>query len=412
MQSVERLRAREEPTNAGIPTVGVDVHLALPGGNQDSRVRLSFHGATPLGTSSGTGEAVHLVDATFERAEYLEAVERHAGLLQEVEPGVFGFKSEVTRARVESTADEVLLELFRRAGRYGGKGCLYAVDHVHEFAAPLFENKNLADWSLLDIDRALLRLELSTAKRRGKMAAEADYADEIRLMQRKQNLGMNAILSISLALARGVAHVRGQDLYEFLREEMLVIIERLAAVQGVTIHGSRFQDYVCALREVNMKLEARNETLHETLRDLTGIYKEHDEQASAPPPRIPALSRCPRRGANIPRAGKRAYRCPEHRHCSRPTAPTGSKAEHGTALRRYLQTMAFLHRRYRMFEIANHRIFRAGDSLIVPYDAHGRLSIHAVQEDSTQIVTQLRLPQGTLITDELVVLNSPAGRAK
>ena len=70
-------------------------------------------------------------------------------------------------------------------------------------------------------------------------------------MQRKQNLGMNAILSISLALARGVAHVRGQDLYEFLREEMLVIIERLAALHGVAIQGSRFEDYVTALREVN-----------------------------------------------------------------------------------------------------------------------------------------------------------------
>ena len=82
--------------------------------------------------------------------------------------------------------------------------------------------------------------------------------------------------------------------------------------------------------------------------------------------------------------------------------PNGVEDEHRMALRRYLQTMAFLHRRYRMFEIANHRIFRAGDSLIVPYDAHGRLSIHAVQEDSTQIITQLRLPQGTLITDDLI----------
>jgi len=398
---VERLRAREEPTNAGIPTVGVDVHLALPGGNKDSRVRLSFHGATPLGTSSGTGAAVHLVDATFERAEYLEAVERHAGLLQEVEPGMFGFKSEVTRAQVESTADEALLELFRRAGRYGGKGCLYAVDHVHEFAAPLFENKNLADWSLLDIDRALLRLELSTAKRRGKITAGAEHEDEIQVMQRKQNLGMNAILSISLALARGVAHVRGQDLYEFLREEMLVIIERLAAVQGVTIHGSRFEDYITALREVNMKLEGKNESLHETLRDVTGIYKKGEERISAPPPRVPDLAVVPDEEPTF-RVQESEHIAALNRALLAAYGPNGVEDEHRTALRRYLQTMAFLHRRYRMFEIANHRIFRAGDSLIVPYDAHGRLSIHEVQEDSTQIIAQLRLPQGTLITDELV----------
>ena len=91
--TVERLRAREEPTNAGIPTVGVDVQLAVPGASPDSRVRMSFHGATPLGTSSGTGEAVHLVDGVFERAEYLEAVEQHSQLMHEVEPGVFAFNS-------------------------------------------------------------------------------------------------------------------------------------------------------------------------------------------------------------------------------------------------------------------------------------------------------------------------------
>jgi enolase len=399
--TVERLRAREEPTNAGIPTVGVDVQLALPGSNRDSRVRLSFHGATPLGTSSGTGEAVHLVDATFEGAEYLEAVECHSDLLQESEAGVFGFRSEVTRARVESTTDEVLIELFRRAGRYGGKGCLYAVDNVHEFAAPLFENKNLADWSLLDIDRTLLKLELATATRRGKITAEAEYEDEIRLMQRKQNLGMNAILSISLALARGVAHVRGQDLYEFLREEMLVIVERLAAIQGVTIHGSRFQDYMAALREVNMQLGDKDEALYETLRELTGIYRKHDENAAAPPPRIPALNFVPDQEPTF-QAQESEHIAALNRALYSAYGPNGADEERSTALRRYLQTMAFLHRRYRMFEIANHRIFRTGDSMIVPYNAHGRLSIHAVTENSTQVITQLRLPQGTLSTDDLL----------
>ena len=42
--------------------------------------------------------------------------------------------------------------------------------------------------------------------------------------------------------------------------------------------------------------------------------------------------------------------------------------------------MTLLGRRYRMFEIANHRIFKAEDSLIVPYDAHGSLSIYVVQQ--------------------------------
>jgi len=399
--TVERLRAREEPTNAGIPTVGVDVHLTMPGANSDSPVRMSFHGATPLGTSAGTGEAVHLVDATFERAEYLEAVERHAELMDEVEPGVFAFKSSVTRSQVESSGDDSLLALFRRAGRYGGKGCLNAVDHVHEFAAPFFEEKNVAVWSLFDIDRALLKLELSTAMRREKIAAGARPEEEISLMQRKQNLGMNALLSCSLALARGVAHVRGQDLYEFLREEMLVIIESLAAAHGVTIHGSRFDDYVNALSEVNTTLEKQGKPLFEALREVTGIYMAREERSPVPAPRVPSVTPVPDEEppfsvreqdqiAALNRALLTAY------------GEGGSEKEHKAALRCYLETMAFLHQRIRMFEIANHRVFKSGDSLIVPYDAHGRLSILAVGDDSTQLIAQLRLPHGTLVTDELI----------
>ncbi len=80
----------------------------------------------------------------------------------------------------------------------------------------------------------------------------------------------------------------------------------------------------------------------------------------------------------------------------------GSEDEHKSALRCYLETMALLSRRYRMFEIANHRIFRMDDSLLVPYDAHGRLSIYVLGEDSSQIIRRLRLPHGTLVTDKLI----------
>jgi enolase len=398
---VEKVRAREEPTNAGIPTVGVDVQLAMPGAHPDSSIRMSFHGATPLGTSAGSGEAVHLVDATFERAEYLEAVERHQDMLQEVEPGVFAFRADETRATVKSTGHRVLLKLFKRASRYGGKGCLYAVDNVHEFAAPLFEQKNVAQWSLIDIDRALLNLEILTAGRRGKITAATGAEDRINLAQRKQNLGMNAILSISLAMARGVAHVRGQDLYEFLREEMLMIIELLAAEQGVIIHGSRFSDYVTALREANMKLEAQNIPLHEKLREVSAIYEQQDEQVSAPPPPKPAVMTVP--DDEPPLAANEAEMIETlNQKLLAAYGVDGAEKHHKSALRQYLRTMAFMSRRFRMFEIANHRIFRAGNLLIVPYDAHGRLSIHALQPESSQIIRQLRLPHGTLVTDELL----------
>ena len=399
--TVERVRAREEPTNAGIPTVGVDVQLAMPGAQPDSHIRMTFHGATPLGTSAGSGEAVHLVDASFEQAEYLEAVERHRAMLLETEPGVFAFRDDVTRSKVESTGHEVLLRLFKRASRYGGKGCLYAVDHVHEFAAPFFEQKNVAQWGLIDIDRALLNLEISTARRRGKITDEMGNEDRIRLAQRKQNLGMNAILSISLAMARGVAHVRGQDLYEFLREEMLMIIERLAAEQGVVINGSRFSDYVTALREANTKLEAQNTPLHEKLREVSGIYREQDERISMPSPPRPAVKAVPDDEPPFAINETESIETLNQKLLAA-YGVDGVEEQLKSALRQYLRTMAFMNRRFRMFEIANHRIFRAGNVLIVPYDAHGWLSIYSLEAKSSQIIRQLRLPHGTLVTDELL----------
>ncbi len=321
--------------------------------------------------------------------------------MREVEPGVYTFNTRLTRTQIESTGDKALLALYLRAERYGGMGCLNAVDHVHEFAAPYFEGKNVANWSLLDIDRALLRLELSTAKRRGKITGDTSQEDKVRLMQRKQNLGMNAILSISLALARGVAHVRGQDLYEFLREELLVIIERLAAAHGVAIPGSRFDDYLAALREVNTNLEAQSLPLYAALREVTGIYRRHEEPAAMPVPYIPPVIPVPDE--------EESFSVQEHEHIAALNqsllasyGALGNADEHKTTLRRYLQTMTFLGQRHRMFEIANHRIFKAGDTLIVPYDAHGKLTIYLLRESSEQLVTQLRLPHGSLITDEFV----------
>jgi enolase len=404
---VTRLRAREEPTNAGIPTVGVDVELALPAAGDGGSVRMMFHGATPLGTSAGTGEAFHLVDAVFEGAEYLEVVRRYGDLLREVEPGVYAVRPE---AQVPNTADEVLLELQRRARRYGGKGCLFAVDHVHEFVAPLFEDQNVAGWGLLDIDRALLGLELATAERRGKIAGDAPLEEQIRIMQRKQNLGMNAILSTSLALVRGIARVRGQELYEFLREELLVIIERLTAFHGVAIMGSRFEDYGVALRQVNAKLEAQKKPLHQALREVTALYERQRQQPSAPHPQLPEPVAAPvieqpfdtpeqERIAALNRTLVAAY-------CG-----NGSDESHSAALRCYLETMAFLGRRYPTFEIANHRVFRAGNHLLVPYDAQGRLAVHAADEEGSRVVAERRLPHGSLITDQRVAqLAGESGR--
>jgi enolase len=405
---VTRLRAREEPTNAGIPTVGVDVELELPAGGESGSVRMMFHGATPLGTSAGTGEAVHLVDAVFEGAEYLEVVRRHGDLLREVEPGVYALRTDAVPA---NTSDEVLMDLRRRALRYGGKGCLFAVDHVHEFVAPLFEGQNVASWGLLDIDRALLGLELATAERRGKIAGDAPLEEQIRIMQRKQNLGMNAILSTSLALVRGVARARGQELYEFLREELLVIIERLTAFHGVAITGSRFEEYVAALRRVNAKLEAQKKPLHQALREVTALYERQRQQPSVPHPRIPGPAVAPVTEQPFDNPEQERIAALDHTLVTA-YCVNGSEAARSAALRCYLETMAFVGRRYPTFEIANHRVFRAANRLLVPYDAQGRLAVHAVDEQGSEVIAERRLPHGTLITDQRIAeLAGESGRA-
>jgi len=51
-------------------------------------------------------------------------------------------------------------------------------------------------------------------------------------MQRKGNLGMNAILSQSLALARLTAHMQGKELWEILRETIHETIARTIANNG------------------------------------------------------------------------------------------------------------------------------------------------------------------------------------
>jgi hypothetical protein len=90
----------------------------------------------------------------------------------------------------------------------------------------------------------------------------------------------------------------------------------------------------------------------------------------------------------------------------------GSEAARSAALRCYLETMAFVGRRYPTFEIANHRVFRAANRLLVPYDAQGRLAVHAVDEQGSEVIAERRLPHGTLITDQRIAeLAGESGRA-
>jgi enolase len=266
---IRKFTSYEEATNAGIPTVGVEMEVNVP----SVGAALRFKGATPLGTSAGTGEAIHLVDSLIEYADHRELIDKHPNLFQKTEAGVYEFNQKVGAAQVKATKDAKLTELFRRASRYEGKGCLNAVGNVLNKIAPQFEGKNITKLTLRDIDATLLKLERDLAIERGKVSA-GDTEGQKQVMQRKQNLGMNAILSVSLALARAVAHIQGKELYGLIREEIFSIIESIAKDYQVKIKGKgkEVSDYIAVLREVNQILEKKNQPLYEVLREKTKIY--------------------------------------------------------------------------------------------------------------------------------------------
>jgi enolase len=201
------ISAHEEPTNAGIPTVGVVVML-------DNGMK--FTAATPLGTSAGTDEAIHLVDSIIEENPLTRKYPNYFVFHENERTYRFAPNLKADALNKESSE---LADLWMRSKRYGGKGCLNAIDNVMQVIAPCFLGERIsALGTLTDIDRKLLMLELELAVKRGKIAPNAPEEEKIQIMQRKANLGMNAVLSTSLALGRLIAARDGLELPDVLRE--------------------------------------------------------------------------------------------------------------------------------------------------------------------------------------------------
>ena len=93
-----------------------------------------------------------------------------------------------------STGEHEALELRDGdAGRYQGKGVLQAIRHIREIIAPALKGQNPLEQGL--IDRQLCDLDGTPNKSR---------------------LGANAILAVSMAVARTGAAVSGLPLYRYL----------------------------------------------------------------------------------------------------------------------------------------------------------------------------------------------------
>ncbi len=204
---ISDISAHEEPTNAGIPTVGVV--LMLDNG-------MKFSAATPLGVSAGSDEAIHLVDSIIEESPLTRKFPKY--FVYKEKEKTYRFAPDI-KADVITKENRELADLWIKSKRYGGKGCLNAVANVTEVVAPRFLGQKISSLGTLsDIDRELLLMELDLATKRGKVPPNATAEEKIQIMQRKGNLGMNAVLSLSLALGRLIAARDGRELPEVLRE--------------------------------------------------------------------------------------------------------------------------------------------------------------------------------------------------
>ncbi|OGC41101.1 hypothetical protein A2Y85_05960 [candidate division WOR-3 bacterium RBG_13_43_14] len=287
---ITEVLAFEEPTNSGLPTVGVEICVGIQGNRQYRRL-LRFAGATPLGTSAGAGEALHLVDSIIEESSL---VKKYKDLFVERPDHTYLFKNEITREMIKSHNNKELSDLYYHAQRFDGRGCLNAVSNVMDIIAPHYINKKVTEIkSIIEVDRVMLKLEYELAAKLGKVG----NSDPVELMQRKANLGMNAILSMSLALARLIAHFQGKELWQVLREEMKKVVVRLIDkygdfnMIGQVVEKERFNmilaekdknktldkkmtydELIAVLRLIEPLLKERKIKLYQALREQMTLY--------------------------------------------------------------------------------------------------------------------------------------------
>ena len=257
---ITEITAREEYTNAGMPTVRATITARVPG---DPR-KLVFTGSTPLGTSAGSDEARHLVDSVVEPGPI---VDRYPEKFAVQADGTYRFVEGLSGEQIDG--DPELAELWRRARRFSGRGVLNAVDNVREVLGQAFVGKGARELgSLADIDRALLRIELQTAGARGK-----DCGDPVATGQLKANMGMNAILSMSLALARFKAFSEGKELWQLLREQLTGTLEGISNSSRRNGTGPSFDQLVANVCSANRSVEDKGGPFYEIVRQQMAIYE-------------------------------------------------------------------------------------------------------------------------------------------
>ncbi|MDI6775296.1 MAG: hypothetical protein QME60_07905 [Verrucomicrobiota bacterium] len=269
--AIEAISGNEEATNAGIPSAAATVYLGKTG-------TIRFKGSTPLGTSAGVDEAIHYVDSIVLPSA---TTRKYPELFKKTEDGTLRFAKGPKVADIEAKNDRELMELWKKVQRYDGKGCMDAVAHIEEVLGKAFLGRKLATLgSLLDTDRELLSLEKAEAVKLGRLAADAPADEQIQVMQRKGVLGMNAILSMSVALGRAVAAGQGKELWQLVREMATDTMAKFIAAHS-TDNGAKsveslktlaFDELGKRFRQTAEKVIEQRKTIYELLRGELPVY--------------------------------------------------------------------------------------------------------------------------------------------
>ena len=282
--SITEVVAREASTNAGIPTVAVEIKVGIPGSEKYEKL-FTFEGATPLGTSAGSDEAIHLIDSIIPAGSPL--AKKYPDLFTIMSDKTYRFNKDVTDEKIAAASDRELQEIWQRAKRYRGKGCLNAVDNVNNIISKVILGKKVSELGeLYELDHMLLEIEEKIAIERGTLSPQSGKEERIHIMQRKGNLGMNAILSVSLALARLKGAMEGKGLWEVMREQMSDTMSKVITYYGgenildileerLINHRKTLAKYSKETEQVNIKQELDNiiKKLKSLKADKKAFYK-------------------------------------------------------------------------------------------------------------------------------------------
>ena len=180
---------------------------------------------------------------TIERIHAREVLDSRGNPTVEVEAESMGRIVYAIVPSGASTGEHEALELRDKDNRFHGKGVLKAVRNVNEVIAP-----------------KLIGEELDSQERLDRIMLELDGTEL------KTNLGANAILGVSLAIAKLMAGIQGKWVYEILGDNYTIPVPLLNVINGGKHAGGKL-----AIQEF-MIVPHGFETFAEALRAGSEIY--------------------------------------------------------------------------------------------------------------------------------------------